>query len=447
MSDNVIPFGGRRRSSEDLPAEVIAAAILNGCEGLQQHLILCHRDYIYEYRDGVWHDIDKLRLGQLCQRAWATLGQPISVSKTDSAVKIIQHETYQRSVPWDDLGEHEIPCRNGIYDVSTGDIRPHEPENYLLSVLPYEAGVEGDCPTWRDFLDFALGEQEQLLLQEFAGYCLLRHNKYKRALMIYGPPDTGKTVVQEVFSRLVGGAVSKVRSADLGNPDRLAPIMGKAINFLSELGRRAQLDDAGFKQLVSSGEPVQINRKYKDVIEYTPHCKIIAVTNHLPRVYDDSGAVFKRLLLIEMARQPEVVNTELGDLIAEEMQGVFAWAVAGAERLVRNRGQFTVPESSTTAVAEYEQEQDPMTDFLPDYIEPDPESMVKVADLREAYHYYAKTHGQYTMSARSFGLQLKRHGYETTKCKRRGEHRDVRFVVGVRFVHEDYLFRNMPREV
>lgn len=62
------------------------------------------------------------------------------------------------------------------------------------------------CPRWIAFVNEVTGDEtwKTLALQEFFGYCLFGNNDRSRHLVIYGEPRTGKTVALNTLRRLTG---------------------------------------------------------------------------------------------------------------------------------------------------------------------------------------------------------------------------------------------------
>jgi P4 family phage/plasmid primase-like protien len=286
------------------------------------------------------------------------------------------------------MAETEIPFNNGVYDVATGEIRPHRSSDWIDKALPHDhvPGVVSELwnrllGDWFDLDDDA--EQKKLALQEFFGYILLNHSRYKKALMMQGNSDCGKSVVVDALRRMVGNEnTCQISVESMGEPRMLAPIRGKMLNLLGEIPEDAIVADGGFKQLVSTQEPILIDEKYLPQQMIIPTCKHVFATNNLPTITDKSMAFFNRLLLIKFNRTfaLEEQDMSLGRKLEAEIPGILNWAVDGAARLTKNGGLFTSVPSSQVAVEEYREDSNPVLAFIEAYYE-------RVEDEREKIEY------------------------------------------------------------
>jgi putative DNA primase/helicase len=236
-------------------------------------------------------------------------------------------------------------------------------------------------------------EPEQLIhaIFEFTGYILMQSTPYKKALVCVGPSNTGKTTFEKVLIELVGKEnICHIPIERMGNSSELAPIKGKMLNVVGEIKATAVLDDAGFKQMVSIGEPVQLNEKYKVRETYTPFAKHAFFTNNLPTITDSTDAVFNRLLLIPFDNviTPDKQDPHLAEKLSKEIPGILVRAVNALRSLIERRGQFTIPECSKELIRQYKREQNPMFDFLEASFEQVSEGSIEMETVRQALYLY-----------------------------------------------------------
>ena len=176
----------------------------------------------------------------------------------------------------------------------------------------------------------------------------------------------------------------------MDDPVRLCVLRGKLLNTITELSARALVKDSGFKTLISTEEPVFMNPKFLPPFMYTPIAKHVIATNELPRVVGRTAEVFNRLLILPLEKviALEDQDGELAAKLAAEMEGIFGWAVRGAQALVASGGRFTQPAGREAVLAGWRVETNPVLDWMTDnvvevdgYLEP----LAKVA-LRAAEH-------------------------------------------------------------
>ena len=282
---------------------------------------------------------------------------------------------HKRDLAWGQVADHEIPVLNGVLDAVSGALRDHRPEDYLENVIPHEL-VEGGVAAELSPVLFAalatwFGEDLQAVdaFQEFAGYVLLPHAKLKKALLLFGPGDTGKSQAVLVLRLLVGAGLSCQLSIENMDDVKLRSVLvGKRLNVMTELSQRAFAADSGFKTLVSTEEPIMVDVKYKPTFDYKSRAKHVIATNNAPRVTQRTAEIFNRFLIVPMSnvlplhQQDHDIETKLDG----EMAGIFLWALAGARRLIENDGVFTTVTSGDQVLAQWRAELNPMTTYIPE---------------------------------------------------------------------------------
>ncbi len=321
-------------------------------------------------------------------------------------VERLKVSCYEEDLTWGRVADFEIPCANGILNVKTGELREHSPIHYLERSLPVAYDPAAKCPIWEKTLsDWFPPDRDggrRAALQEFLGYICLAHAKYKRAAVLYGESNTGKSVAVMVAKALVGDRFTcQLAVEDMGDPRRRAVLKGMALNVLSELSADAMIADGGFKQLVSTEEPVMLDEKYVCAESYTPTCKHIIATNNLPAVTDRTSATFKRLLVIPFDEVvPEALqNRELLDqLKGQELPGILVWASEGARRLVVRRGRWADVPAAASILRAFEDEMNPMKMFMR-------ERMVIEKDKLTPLHEITRQFNAWHMAASKYGVK------------------------------------------
>jgi P4 family phage/plasmid primase-like protien len=385
----------------------------------------------YEYNGRCWVEVTPQVLQRYALSAdshWASTqkrhGETISYL-TASSQQVDE-------IPWGALPDHEVPLWSGVVDFVKKTQRPHNAEDWLESVIPHTWIEDAKCPRWYE----ALGrwfrcdpewKEKLLALQEFFGYCLLTHAKYKKALVCYGDPNTGKSVVVTILIELVGSRnTCSIPVEQMDDPRALAPIKGMSLNVISDLTAKSMIADGGFKRLVSTGDAVSLDEKYKTPELYVPHAKHVVATNVLPGVSDKTWATFERMMLLKFPNAIPVSEQDrnLVDALKEELPGILCWSIEGAVRLVENHGQFTVIPESDRLLAEYREEQNPVYGFLEERCIEDDNA---TTPFHEFYAKFVEWHGN-RIARITLGRWLLAAGVKTEKI--RTGHRLKRCVIG-----------------
>ena len=211
--------------------------------------------------------------------------------------------------------------------------------------VPVNFDEAADCPRTRQFLDeILLGDELGIsTLQEFMGYCLTGETRAEKALALIGPGANGKSVLLRLLRALCGPMnVSSVGLSSLQGRFSSFSLVGKLVNISAENELRGSLNTELFK-LIVSGEPLQVEKKFKQSFAFSPYCKLVLAMNSLPYT-DDTTAGFSRRLLIVPCRRiftPQEADRHLIDKLLVELPGVLNFALEGLRRLRENDYLFT----------------------------------------------------------------------------------------------------------
>lgn len=200
-----------------------------------------------------------------------------------------------------------INCLNGMIDLMTGKLYPHDPTK-LFSLC---AGVEY-IPGYRseivdNFLHSILPNEEILTaLLIYLGYCLTGDVRHDKALFIHGNGRNGKGSLLNALMLLFGDYATPMKnkiimqSRSLDNGENatpgLAKLQYKRLAVIDELSDK-YLDEALFKQL-TGGDPIQARPMYGNPFIVIPYFKLILSGNVLPRIKDANDLAIKERLLV-----------------------------------------------------------------------------------------------------------------------------------------------------
>jgi P4 family phage/plasmid primase-like protien len=414
MSAETVPFEreGRGRPSLREVAEAILA---------EHRLVQDRWGTVYRYDGRRWREITPATLNAIAYRHDDAAG--LHGHRRREVVELVKTLVHREDLRWGRVADHEIAAANGVVDCLTGRIRPHRPEDWLETVIPWEwrpleAGLAAEAPVFAEALETWLGDDGSAVaaLQEFFGYVALSHARFKKALFLKGPSNTGKSAVVLLLVAFVGAdQYCSIPVDQMHDPILLVDIKGKRLNVMTELPASAVVRDGGFKTLVSGEEPVKLNHKYGEVETYRPTAKHVIASNVFPDITDRTSATINRLLLVPFTRVvPEAIrDPDLIERLAPEMPAILAWAVEGARRLVEARGQFTVVEAGQREIAAEQAESNPLALFVAEQLEPFPGETISLSRLGKLFNERMGTRWE----SRRLGKTLRAMGLRTAQAR------------------------------
>jgi len=344
----------------------------------------------------------------LCEDA-AVDGLKTTKSKLDSIVRIAQIKS-QLSDPseWNshlDL----LVVQNGTLHLSTGVLRPHAPEDYLTSAVNFPYDPSADAPTWEWYFQTTIPTLEKFL-QEFAGYSLTLDTSHEISLWLYGPAGCGKSTFIEGITNVLGSSAGLLGLADIERSSfGLSNIPGKTL-LVSTEQPATYVKTADVINKLISGEPVTVDRKYRDSVTITPNAKILWAMNELPRIGDVGNGLFRRVKIVEFPDLPESRrNPKLKAMIRNEASGILNWALDGLRRL-QTRGSFEVPAEVKTATQDFKDSNNIPKLFLEECTDVDPNGSAVTVLVYSRYKDWCMDNGYKYASSRVFVKNLERMG-------------------------------------
>jgi putative DNA primase/helicase len=247
----------------------------------------------------------------------------------------LTHETFAEA-------DHLLNVRNGVIDLSTGDIFPHDPSQRFMTCVPVCYDPNADQSFWRKWLVEAVGEEAADWLQLAVGYSLTGSTKEEVLFYLYGPPRSGKGTFTETILTLLGSPLAEAIPFDLLTAPRdvdtqnfrLAPLRGTRFVTASESNPYERFNEAKLKSL-TGGDSIQCAFKHHDSFTYRPRFKIWLSSNQPVNVDPDDTAAWSRLRVIEFPTShlgEENKGLKEAMRSREVLEGVLAWAIQGAIR-------------------------------------------------------------------------------------------------------------------
>lgn len=332
---------------------------------------------------------------------------------------------------------HQVNCidglnlQNGTLDLRTLALRPHEREDWLTYCLPYAYDPDAVAPVWERVVG-RLAPDVAAFLQEFAGYALTIDTQHEVAVWLYGPPGGGKSTFLAGLQAMLGSQALSLGLADvLNNRFALARLPGKTLAIATEQPADYLATTHVLNALIS-GEPIVVDRKFRDAIELRPVAKLAWAMNDLPRMKGGNDGLFRRVKIVEFpALDAGERQTNFKEAVIGEAPGILNWALAGLQRL-RQRGRFEVPEEISAATAEFARQNDIPALFLEESCERSADYEVATGVLYDAYKEWCEENGHRSLSSTAAAGEWKRLELVKDRTAKQRVWRGARLIAGPR---------------
>jgi P4 family phage/plasmid primase-like protien len=271
---------------------------------------------------------------------------------------------------------------------------------------------KGPTPKWDAVLATLLPDAtDRKLLQEIFGACLFPSVNIQAFYAWYGPAATGKSTIQGVLREMIGGQMSAVKLADLGKPHGTAGLVGHFVNCDQEAEYLTPESEAALKR-ITGGDPVQINPKFLPDYPAILPCKMLMVTNDLPKMADKTDGLWSRLVVLPFLTKTDRSRTS--DAIVESLRpeypSILFWALKGIQQTAKRGTRATAHTMSATAKQIKDEHQiysSPLLEWFELFLELEPDAETDKDAAYERYALWARQKGYQPLSDGKFFKQLK----------------------------------------
>lgn len=267
--------------------------------------------------------------------------------------------------------ERLIACQNGLLDIKTLELVHPTPRLFATNALGCVWDPDAGEPVeWLSFLRSVWGDDKDSIrvLQQIFGYLLTADTSQQKLFALVGPKRSGKGTISRILKALLGDdAVVNPTLDSLQRPFGLAPFVGKMLAIVGDARLGGRQDQATIVERllsISGEDPISIDRKNREPVNVRLRARVLLLTNELPRLYDTSGALASRFVILTMTRSfYDNEDTALEGKLLRELPSILKWAIDGRQDLAEE-GRFCVPQASREAAEDMEAQSAPITVFL-----------------------------------------------------------------------------------
>lgn len=325
-----------------------------------------------------------------------------------------------------DHSPDELNCANGVLNLATGQLQPHDPGQRFTYCLPVEYDAGADQTMWRQFLADVVGGGPEVVdyLQMAVGYSLTGYTREECLFYIHGPTRSGKGTFTETLLALLPKPLAVEvdfttftadRGGDTQNFD-LAPLKPARLIIASESNKYQSLNTGKIKSL-TGGNEVYCAFKRRDHFSYRPQYKMWLVSNHPVNADVDDAALWHRVKVLEFPNSfadREDTSLKLRMRQPDTLKGVLAWAVEGAIKWYAlgpyGLGPHT-PAAVSDATKRHRADLDFVQAWLDECCELNPAHWTSNEAIYRSYRNWCTDNGVEAKKVRSFVMSLKAKGF------------------------------------
>jgi putative DNA primase/helicase len=328
----------------------------------------------------------------------------------------------------DDFDRHKylFNVENGIVDLKTGKLLPHDREKKLTKITNVEFDENAKSPTWLVFLEQIFKGDKELVdyMQRLVGYSLTGDISEQSMYFLVGGGSNGKSTFVNTIKKVMGdyGLQTKsdtfIKKKDTGANNDIARLVNSRFVSAVESEEGEKLQESLVKT-ITGGEPILARFLRQEYFEFLPEFKVFFTTNHKPIIGGVDDGIWRRVKIIPftLSLKPHERDKKLEEKLSLEMPGILNWAIEGC--LKWQQDGLHEPKVVVDATGNYKEEMDILAPFLNEicYIDEPKNEAVKI-EAKELYNVYDNwcfKSGERTLGNRSFYRMLETKGFGKLK--------------------------------
>lgn len=325
-----------------------------GDELINAYKIITVNNQLYVYEDGYYQQDDRIIENKMIE-----LYPSIKQSQRNEVLAYIRIKTHINSADLK-VNPYIINLKNTRLDIRSGKCLEFTPEAIEFDRIPVTYDPSAYCADLDKMLNRVfLGDREVInLFEEMIGACLLKHNRYQKAFMLYGSGSNGKSTILNLVKKFLGSRnYSSIALEKVTDRFNVAELENRLANIGDDIDN-VVIKDTGTLKKLFAGNSIQVERKGERPFTIEPYATHVYSCNNIPRSFDKSDGFYRRWLFIPFNAKFSSEDPDYDPLIEdkittdEALSYLLNIGIRGAERLIK-RGKFTEPESVKEALEAY----------------------------------------------------------------------------------------------
>ncbi len=322
-----------------------------------------------------------------------------------------------------DTHKYLFNVENGVIDLQTGALLPHDRKLGITKIANVEYVAEAKCPNWIEFLNaIFLGDQELIeYMQRLIGYSLTGDISEQNMMFLVGGGSNGKSTFINTIKDLMGeyGKQAKsdtfIKKKETGANNDIARLVGARFVSAIESEEGERLSESFVKQ-ITGGEPVLARFLRQEFFEFIPEFKVFFTTNHKPIIGGLDEGIWRRIKLIpfNLNLPAHKRDKKLPEKLSLEMSGILNWAIEGCMKW--QQSGLKEPKAVAEATGTYKEDMDLLGPFLSEccYVDQtDTELKIEAKELYQVYDSFSFKSGDTAVrNSRAFYRMLETKGFK-----------------------------------
>jgi putative DNA primase/helicase len=293
-----------------------------------------------------------------------------------------------------DAEPYALNCADGLLDLRTRKLRPHDPAVLCTKITRWTFGAGQSSGAWSRHLERCLPDADiRRQVQRDLGRALVGADLEESLPIWYGTGANGKSTTADALQQGIRGyakqAVANLLVAQRfeNHPTEIAALVGSRVVFSDEIGKGKRLDEVRVKKLTGGGPPEQGRFMRGDFFDVPHTFSIFLLVNWRPVITGTDQGIWRRIRLVPWTFEIPLTEQRPQDqMVAELVEDgawMLRWMVDGFADWQAD--PHWVADAVKVATKNYRAEQDILAGFVDRCCGTSPRLTVAVEALYQAY--------------------------------------------------------------
>ncbi len=329
-----------------------------------------------------------------------------------------------------DSDNYELNTPSGLYDLRTGEVKPHHPEQRLTKITAVAPTAAHGGVFLKAIREICGGDESLVRFHQVSLGAMLSGAREEHWLVYwFGTGRNGKNLLADLVFSILGEYAHKLPSSALmskkheSHLSELTGLRGVRLALSSEIEEGSFWNEARLKELTGD-EFITARYMGRDAFTFTKSHKHLILGNHRPQIKTVDEAIKNRVLLVpfdvsfagrEDRDLPQKIRAEAGFVLHWLIEGHTAWLENG-KRLPKCEAVERATKGYFAAQSTIEMWIDECCRKVDDPDRP-ASSWSTASELYENYQQWKRARGEGPVSQTRFGEFMAR-AYEKTRGSR-----------------------------
>lgn len=261
---------------------------------------------VYWYKDGYYTSDDGELELQNAIKSLIPIPKLLKANAIAEIYKLCLMDMSKKYNLFENSHPNMMAFNNGTWDFNKGELVEHSHKHLITVKIPYDCGgVEFRDSKLKDLLiKMKLPKDDVKMLIDFMSTLMVPRN-YKTMMFLFGPTNTGKSIIGKYMAKLTGGSNTTSLSLEaLTGRFYAAQLRNKLLNWYGDSSTQ-ELKNISMLKMVTGGDNLIFEKKGKDAdTTFINYAKLVYSFNALPPQREEkSSAFYERLRILNVWKQ------------------------------------------------------------------------------------------------------------------------------------------------